>query len=77
MKSKKNLYTTIQVKKEVNQHIKTFCKRYGVSAAKITELMWANYISSSLHIKEIISVSEPAHSLLISSSMSGSLLYTN
>ena len=41
-------YTTIQVKKELNSHIKLFCQRTGLSASVITELMWNQYISSSL-----------------------------
>ena len=71
--SKNNIYTTIQIKKEVNKHIKVFCKKYGVSASAITEFMWTNYISSSLYIKEVMTLAEPARSLLISSSISGSI----
>jgi hypothetical protein len=70
MSKKNHGYTTIQVKKEVNEHIKTFCKKYNVSASAITELMWANYISSSIFIKKIMTMDDTAkHHLLEASSI--------
>jgi hypothetical protein len=41
-------YTTVQVRKELNSHIKLFCQRTGLSAATVTELLWNHHISSSL-----------------------------
>jgi hypothetical protein len=73
MSNNKNIYTTIQVRRDFNGHIKEFCKKYGVNASKITELMWVNYISSSIYLKEVMSMAEPARSLLLSASMSGSI----
>lgn len=73
MNPHKNPYTTIQIKKELNVHIKNFCKKYKVNASTITELMWANYISSSAYLTEIMTIAEPARSQLVSSSMSGSI----
>ena len=69
-----NIYTTVQVRKDINKHIKAFCKKHNVSASSITEFMWTNYISSSLHLKEIMTFTEPAKVLLLSSSMSGSIV---
>jgi hypothetical protein len=49
MSKKKNKeYTTIQVRKELNQHIKDFCRRTGTSTAFVTETLWNHHISSSL-----------------------------
>ena len=73
MKHTKNLYTTIQITKDFNEHIKKYCKQHGVSASRITELMWVNYISSSNYLKEIMVMSDDARMHLISSSMSGSI----
>jgi hypothetical protein len=75
MKHTKNLYTTIQITKDFNEHIKKYCKQYGVSASKVTELMWGNYISSSNYLKEIMVMSDDARMHLISSSMSGSVSF--
>ena len=41
-------YTTIQITKELNEHIKIFCKEYGLVASKLTEKYWSNLISSSM-----------------------------
>jgi hypothetical protein len=55
MNKKKNKeYTTLQIRKDLNKHIKDFCKQSGTSAANITELLWNNYISSSLSGSTII-----------------------
>jgi hypothetical protein len=49
MSKKKNKeYTTIQVRKELNQHIKDFCRKTGASTAFVTETLWSHHISSSL-----------------------------
>lgn len=69
-----NIYTTIQIKKSLNAHIKAFCRKYNVSASTITERMWSNYISSSSHLHEIMTLAEPARILLASASMSGSFI---
>jgi hypothetical protein len=68
MTHKKHSYTTIQVNKDINKHIKEFCKKYKVSAASITELMWVSYMSSSTYIKEIMSLSPDAKETILSSS---------
>jgi hypothetical protein len=47
---KKNLgsaYTTIQVTKEINKHIKEYCKSHGLVASAITERLWLQVISGS------------------------------
>ena len=46
--TKKQKYTTIQITKELNEHIKLFCQEYGLVASKLTEKYWSNLISSSL-----------------------------
>lgn len=73
MKKRQHAYTTIQVTKEVNKHIKEFCKRYNVNASTITEMMWENYISSSLYIGQIMVMDETARKHLIKASQSGSV----
>jgi len=47
-KKKNNIYTTIQIRKEINEHIKDFCKRQGIIAATHTENFWIGLISSSM-----------------------------
>jgi hypothetical protein len=44
----KNKYTTIQIRKEISQHIKDFCREKGLIAATITENYWLGLISSSM-----------------------------
>jgi hypothetical protein len=46
--TKQQKYTTIQIKKEINKHIKLFCEEHGLVASKITERYWTNLISSSM-----------------------------
>lgn len=73
MSKKNHGYTTIQIKKEVNEHIRTFCKKYNVNASAITEMMWANYISSSVFIKQVMTMDNTAkHYLLEASSVTPS-----
>jgi desulfoferrodoxin (superoxide reductase-like protein) len=48
MKRKKQPYTTIQVSKEINKHIREFCKIHGLVASTLTEQHWIRYISSSM-----------------------------
>jgi len=48
MRKKKNIYTTIQIRKEINEHIKNFCRRQGIVAATHTENFWIGLISSSV-----------------------------
>lgn len=48
MKKKKPSNTTIQVSKEINKHIREFCKKHGLIASTLTEQHWVNYISSSM-----------------------------
>lgn len=68
MSKKTHGYTTIQVKKEVNEYIRSFCKKYGVNASAITELMWVNYISSSVYIKQVMTMDDSAKRHLIEAS---------
>lgn len=44
----KNKYTTILISKEINKHIREFCKMNFVNAGPLTEQLWSNYISSSM-----------------------------
>jgi len=48
MKKDKQYYTTVQIKKEINTHIRDFCKENGLVASSVTEMLWAKYISSSV-----------------------------
>lgn len=49
MGKKSNLeYTTIQIRKDINQHIRKLCKDYGWIAATVTENYWLSLISSSV-----------------------------
>lgn len=49
MGKKSNLeYTTIQIRKDVNQHIRKLCKDYGWIAASVTENYWLGLISASV-----------------------------
>jgi hypothetical protein len=41
-------YTTIQVRKEINEHIREFCKKHGIVASTVTENYWTKLISGSL-----------------------------
>jgi len=68
MSKKNHGYTTIQIKKEVNEHIRSFCRKYGVNASTITELMWVNYISSSVYIKQVMTMDATAKRYLIEAS---------
>jgi len=68
-----NQYTTIQITKQINKHIKHFCKTHGVHASFITEKLWSNYISSSLELDKIIDLTDEAKMIIISASVSGSI----
>ena len=48
MAKKKQQYTTIQVSKEINKHIREFCDKHGFVASTLTEQHWVRYISSSM-----------------------------
>lgn len=48
MSKEKSKYTTIQVRREINDVIRQFCKERGLIASTITERHWVNYISSSM-----------------------------
>lgn len=43
-----NKYTTIQIRAEINDHIKQFCKLHGLVASTVTENYWIQFISSSM-----------------------------
>jgi hypothetical protein len=46
MENKK--YTTIQIKKEINEHIKKFCREHGLVSSIVTENYWSRLISASV-----------------------------
>jgi hypothetical protein len=48
MRKNKHEYTTIQITKEINKHIRLFCEKYSVMSGPLTETLWARHISSSL-----------------------------
>lgn len=49
MGKKTNLeYTTIQIRKDINTHIRKACKEYGWIASAITENYWVGLISASM-----------------------------
>jgi hypothetical protein len=48
MSKKKTKYTTIQIRKEVNEHIRKFCVERGWIASTITENYWVGLISASM-----------------------------
>ena len=41
-------YTTIQIRKEINEHIREFCKKHGIVASTVTENYWTKLISGSM-----------------------------
>lgn len=41
-------YTTIQIEKDINKHIRTLCEKNGWSASAITTEYWLGQISASL-----------------------------
>lgn len=47
MRKDKHHYTTIQISKEINAHIREFCNKNFVNAGPLTEHLWSNYISAS------------------------------
>ena len=47
-KRKKQKYTTIQVSKDINEHIRSLCEEYGLTASAVTERYWLSLISSSM-----------------------------
>ena len=47
-KKKKTIYTTIQIRKELNEYIKRVCKEYGLVASTVTENYWSKIVSSSV-----------------------------
>lgn len=48
MRKNKHEYTTIQITKEINRHIREFCKKNFLVAGPLTEQLWVNHISSSM-----------------------------
>lgn len=41
-------YTTIQVRKEISEHIRKFCKDKGLVISAATEQYWVGLISASM-----------------------------
>lgn len=48
MTKKDTKYTTIQIRKDINEHIRRICKDHGWIAATITERYWLGLISASM-----------------------------
>ena len=48
MGKKQPIYTTIQIRKDINEHIREFCKEHGWVASRITENYWLSVISASM-----------------------------
>lgn len=48
MGKKQPIYTTIQIRKDINEHIREFCKERGWVASRITENYWIGLISASI-----------------------------
>lgn len=45
---KSSVYTTIQIRKDINKLIRKLCKERGLQASTITENFWVSLISSSM-----------------------------
>lgn len=41
-------YTTIQILKDINDHVRIYCKERGLIASKVTEHYWLGLISASM-----------------------------
>lgn len=48
MTKKETKYTTIQIRKDINEYIRSLCKDKGWVAATITEKYWLGLISASM-----------------------------
>jgi len=49
MGKKANLeYTTIQIRKDINSHVRRLCREYGWIASSVTENYWLGLISASM-----------------------------
>jgi len=48
MDNKETKYTTIQIRKDINEHIRKFCKEQGIIASTLTEKYWLGLISASV-----------------------------
>lgn len=48
MTDKKIQYTTIQIRKELNELVRKLCKENGWIASTITEKYWSGLISASM-----------------------------
>jgi len=67
-------YTTLQITKEVNKHIRRFCTEHGVNASYITEKLWVHFISASLQIDVIVDLTPEVKSIMFNE-ISGSKFY--
>lgn len=45
---KSSIYTTIQIRKDINQHIRKICREKGWLASTLTENYWIGLISASM-----------------------------
>lgn len=54
MIKKETKYTTIQIRKDINEYIRQLCKENGWVAATITEKYWLGLISASMSGSVII-----------------------
>jgi hypothetical protein len=48
MENSKTQYTTIQIRKDLNEFIRKLCKENGWVASTITEKYWTGLISASM-----------------------------
>lgn len=48
MAKQKTKYTTIQIRRDINELVRKLCKEQGWVAATITERYWIGLISSSM-----------------------------
>lgn len=48
MKKQNNIYTTMQVRRDINEAIRNLCKQRGWIASSITEKYWIGIISASM-----------------------------
>ena len=44
----KSKYTTIQIRREINEHVRKLCKEHGWLASTFTENYWLGMISASM-----------------------------
>ncbi len=61
----KTNYTTLQITKEMNAHIRKFCRTHGVNASFITEKFWSSLISSSIQIGSVVDLTPEVKDVIL------------